>query len=55
MPDTLSAASGAELVPELANVPGSVDPGAVVLKRGPVAGTVASIINFSKPAAIKEI
>jgi len=41
MPDTLSAVSGAELL----NVPGSVDPGASVLKQGPVADRIRAALN----------
>jgi tripartite ATP-independent transporter DctM subunit len=41
MPDTLSAVA----VVELSNVPGSIDPGTSVLKRGPVADRIRSALN----------
>src|ERR1700748_3588578 len=41
MPDTLSAVADAELT----HVPGSVDPGASALKRGPVVDRIRSALN----------
>src|SRR5665213_3051022 len=41
MPDTLSAVAGVEL----SNVPGSIDPGTSVLKRGPVVDRIRSALN----------
>src|ERR1700760_2685335 len=41
MPDTLSAVAAAELT----HVPGSVDPGASALKRGPVVDRIRSALN----------
>ncbi len=41
MPDTLSAVS----VAELPHVPGSIDPGTSVLKRGPVVDRIRSVLN----------
>ena len=41
MPDTLAAVAGAELP----DVPGSIDPGTSVLKRGPVADRIRAALN----------
>src|SRR3984957_13994784 len=41
MPDTLSTVSSVELL----NVPGSIDPGASALKRGPVVDRIRSALN----------
>ena len=45
MPETLAALSDGELAQELDDVPGSTDPGAVVLRRGPVADRIRSLLN----------
>ena len=45
MPDTLAMLSDGELVQELDHVPGSTDPGAAVLRRGPVADRIRGLLN----------
>src|SRR6201994_4251181 len=45
MPETLSAAAGAELGPVPNHSPGSVDPGAVAVRRGPIAGRIRAGLN----------
>src|ERR1700761_9190223 len=45
MPETLSAIPGAELAHMAGHVPGSADPGAVALKRGPVADRIRGALN----------
>jgi tripartite ATP-independent transporter DctM subunit len=49
MPDTLAMRSDGELAQEtnqeLDHVPGSTDPGAVILRRGPVADRIRSLLN----------
>src|ERR1700753_4344590 len=45
MPETLSAAAGAELGPVPNHSPGSVDPGAVAVRRGPIADRIRAGLN----------
>src|SRR6202021_1689072 len=45
MPDTPEALSDGELVQDLDHVPGSTDPGAAVLRRGPVADRIRGLLN----------
>jgi tripartite ATP-independent transporter DctM subunit len=45
MPDTLAMLSDDALAQELDHVPGSTDPGAVILRRGPVADRIRSLLN----------
>jgi tripartite ATP-independent transporter DctM subunit len=45
MPDTPAALSDGELVQDLDHVPGSTDPGAAVLRRGPVADRIRGLLN----------
>jgi tripartite ATP-independent transporter DctM subunit len=45
MPDTLAMLSDGALAQDLDHVPGSTDPGAVVLRHGPVADRIRGLLN----------